>query len=242
MRRLSALGVAAVATILPATAVAAETPEPAPPPHDQAPSPPARRPEIGLAFGVRGTVVRSAGLDPYANNDFLAQMSFAGGVTIFRAGSVSLFAFAGWDFGGKSAYARGNDARIAVHRLSAGVESRLELGRRFYFFAKLAPAALHLRGSITDAAVDRPLVARTWTWALDTTGGAAVAFAIVGSKEAPSARFWFTGELGYSFAGTASMAYAPVEDEEDPRRFGSVMLPALRPGGPVGRLGVAVTF
>jgi len=97
-------------------------------------------------------------------------------------------------------------------------------------------------GSIQAPSLDRPLVARPWTWGLDTVGGAGLLMGTAGSYAAPAARFWLTGELGYSFAGSAPMTYAPATSDTDPRQYGTLMLPAFKPAGGVGRLAVAVAF
>ena len=108
---------------------------------------------------------------------------------------------------------------------------------------KVAPAALHLRGSIDDPAIGRPLVSRSWTFGLDTTGGAALRIGTASKSNGnPAVSFWLTGELGYSFAMKTDMVYAPGEDEEDPRTFGEITLPSLRLGGPVGKLAFALSF
>ncbi|MBW2458067.1 MAG: hypothetical protein JRI68_26415, partial [Deltaproteobacteria bacterium] len=49
-------------------------------------------------------------------------------------------------------------------------------------------------------------------------------------------------ELGYGFAGAVDMNYSPEEDDDDPRVYGSVDLPPVRPSGLINRLAVALTF
>jgi hypothetical protein len=243
------LGVAAVAAMITAPLVAHADADPTAgfaPPRDVAAhakaSPSWRVPEINLAFGLRTMVMPSAGLDPFATNDSVAQLSLAAGPTLLRRGAVSIAALAEWDYGNKEGMARTDATSLTMHRLGIGLETRLQLARRLMIFAKLSPAAVNLRGSITDAGIPRPLVARTWTWALDATAGLGVMFANTGPREAPTSRFWFTGELGYGFAGEATMTYAPESDAADPRKYGSIMLPALSPSGALGRLAVVVAF
>lgn len=201
-----------------------------------------RMPEINLALGLRAMVMPSAGLDPYAINDSVVQLSLAAGPTLFRSGPVSIAALAEWNFGNKESTARGDATSLTMHRIGVGLESRFQLARRFMIFARIEPAAVHLSGTIMDAGLDRPLVSRSWNWALDTTGGLAVMIANTGPREAPTSRFWFTGELGYGFAGQSDMVFAPEADAEDPRKYGSITLPGLRPSGVLGRLAVAVSF
>ena len=241
---------ATIALSLPARAelgavnVAAKADVAAPPKADvAAPSKAASRvPEINLAFGVRSMIVPSAGLDPFSANDAFSQVSFAAGPTLARIGAVSFAALAEWNFGKLDETARGETSSLAIHRLGVGLESRLQLARRLALFARVSPAAVHLRGSIVVPDLERPLVSRSWSWSLDTTAGVAFMFANTGPRAAPTSRFWFTGELGYGFAGESAMSYKPLADDEDPRTYGAITLPALRPAGALARFAVAVSF
>jgi hypothetical protein len=200
------------------------------------------RPEVNLSVGVRGMVLQGAGFDPYASSDLLGQASLSAGITALSLGRTSIVAAAEWDFGRRQATARGERTSLGVHRLGGFVEARFQVVRRLHLLVKVAPAAYHLRGSIETSVVDRPLVSRTWTWGLDTTGGVGFMFASTGPREAPTSRFWFTFEAGYAFAGKSAMRYAPASRDDDPRTFGPVELPALSPSGAVGRIGMAVAF
>jgi len=245
---------AAAALLAPATARAQSTftldggaaivrapsaPDAAPPPPEPARAEPSSRPEVSIGAGLRGSLLRSAGFDPYAGNDLFVQGSVLVGMTILRVGKAAVMLSAQWDGGTRSATARGEESSLAVHRFSGVAEMRYHLHRRFFLGAKLAPAAFYLSGSITDAGVDRPLTSHRWTWGMDTSGGAGV---LIGSTGPRGAKFWLTLDLGYTFAGEAQMAYAPAADGGDPRKYGSVMLPSLRPSGPTSRLGVQVAF
>jgi hypothetical protein len=199
-------------------------------------------PEINLALGFRTMIMPSAGLDPYAADNTVLQLSLAAGPTLLRRGPVSIAAMGEWNFGTRESTARGDTTSLTMHRLGVGLETRFQLASRFMIFAKLAPAAVNLRGTIMDPGVSRPLVSRSWSWALDTTAGAAVMFARTGPREAPTSRFWFTSELGYGFAGQSDMIYAPEADPADPRKYGSIMLPGLRPSGALMRLAMLVSF
>lgn len=201
-----------------------------------------RVPEVNLAFGFRSMFIPSAGLDPFSSNDAFTQVSLAAGPTVLRRGAVSFAALAQWDFGKLDDRARGAASELAIHRLGVGLESRLQLARRLALFAKVAPAAVHASASLGDPGSDHPLVSRSWSWALDTTAGAAFMFASTGPRAAPTSRWWLTGEAGYGFAGEIAMSFQPEPDEEDPRTSGAITLPALRPSGAMLRFAVAVSF
>jgi hypothetical protein len=211
---------------------------PAAPPPDAAP-PESARPEITLAGGARGSLIRSAGLDPYATNDFFLQGTAGLGLTVLHAGRASILLWAEYAGGQRNGTARGQDASLALHRLGGALETRYHLARRFYLAARLAPAAFLMHGSITESSLDRPLTASAWTWGLDATGSAGL---LLGSTGPRGTKFWMTLDLGYAFAGEGKLAYSPAASDDDPRKFGAVTLPALRPAGPIGRLGMAVAF
>lgn len=228
----------------PSLSAAVAAPAPAPLPADAPPlaPPPAERssrPEITLGVGVRGMVLPSAGFDPYATTDALAQGSFLAEITLVKLGPASILLFAEYAIGARKASARGQEASLSLHRLAGGAETRVQIAKRFYLAAKLAPMAYHLRGTITDDALDRPLVSRTWTWGLDVAGGAGLLLGRTGER---GASFWLTADLGFTFAGESSMSYAPAPSDEDPRTYGSVSLPPFKPAGGSGRFGFAVAF
>ncbi len=200
---------------------------------EEPPQPPARPTEI--AAGARVMVVSSTGLDPYSSGDVLAQASVGFAQTVVKLDRFSLLGVAEYDFGMAGASVRGNESSLAVHRMALGLESRLRVASRLYLFAKAAPSVLALRGSITTGAAE-PLVARPWTWGLDTTGGGGLRLGGIATS------LWLVGEVGYAFGGEAPMRYAPAADASDPQRYGTVMLPTLRLAGPVSRLALAIAF
>lgn len=210
----------------------ADKPAPPPPPFERA-----RAPEMNLSLGVRGTLVRDAGFDPYAQKDMLAQIAIAAGPTFARSGDVSFAALVEWSWGTAKATARGDDTSLGMHRIGLSLMAFYHPVKRLGLYAKLSPGAVHLRGEIADSGIERPLVARTWAFSMDAAGGLALMIANAGR-----ARFWLTTEFGYSFATSADMVFSPLEDETDPRTYGSVTLPALRLAGPFGKFAFATTF
>jgi hypothetical protein len=198
-------------------------------------------PEFHVGAGARGLLLPDAGYQPYSSNEVMFQLALTGGITFLRAGNVSLIAFAEWDVGETSAPARSAQAGLTMHRLGGGIEARFGIGRRFYLGVKAAPAALNLLGSLEEPGMSESLLARPWTWALDTTGTAGLLLGSVAGRRAP-VRFWLGAEVGYAFAGKATMAFAPDTDSSDTRHFGTVMLPAFQPSGGVSRLSLMMSF
>ncbi len=223
----------------------APAPQPAPPspPITDPPPPPFVHNLMVAEIGLRGTVIAHDGFQPYASKDpeLLGQISVAAGIFPLRFSRLALGLMAEYDIGGRSETVRGDDSHLTAHRISLGLQANVDLHRRIYLFTRVAPAAVYFHGSIDDAAIDRPLVANSWTWGLDTTAGAGVLLGAVG-RARPQVGFWLKAELGYAFAGEADMQYAPVEDDEDPRRFGSISLPAVSPRGFISRLALSISF
>ena len=86
------------------------------------------------------------------------------------------------------------------------------------------------------------LVSRDITWTLDTSAGASLRLGSAGEPDNPAASFWINAELGYSFAGRAEMAYSAELEDDDPRQFGAITLPAVKPAGFMNRLSFGVSF
>ena len=195
--------------------------------------------------GLRSVLVANAGFEPYggASVNLLSQLALGATFLPLQIDPFTLGFSVEYDVGARSQSTRGDDFSLTEHRLAGSVLVDATIIRYVHLFARVAPAALYLHGSITDAALpDRPLTSNGWTWGLDTTGGAAFMLGAVGDREAPKVGFWITAELGYCFAGQVDMTYAPTSDDQDPRRFGSLVLPAVRPHGALSRLGLGLSF
>jgi hypothetical protein len=247
-----ALPAALVASLLASPALGAPPSDDAPPlavvrpaeaPGEREP-PPKRYAQdyVGFEVGARGTQVGSAGFGPYAKSDLLASVSLGATWEPLRQRPVYIGFTGEYDYGSRGASARGVPSSLDVHRASVGLRVRWEASRWVSLYAKAAPGLLHLRGSLDDAALDRPLVSRTWTWTVDALGGVAFPLLTIGDREWPATRMWLLAEGGYAFAGSAAMTYAPDADPTDARQFGSVHLPDLRVAGATSRVAVAMTF
>lgn len=218
------------------------------PPVFEAPAPPLSPPRkftqryVGFELGARATLVGNAGFDPYAESDLLAAVSFGATWEPLRVAPIYVGVVGEYDYGSRSARARGVPSSLAVHRAAVGARVRWEAARWLSLYAKVSPGLLHLRGSLDDAVLDRPLVARTWTYTVDTLAGAAFPVATFGDRDWPFARIWVLVEGGYAFAGSAAMTYAPADDPTDARQFGVVHLPDVRVSGAMNRFAVAMTF
>lgn len=189
-----------------------------------------------LAIGPRVGFIADAGLDPFSTTDAFAQVAISGGRTVFTDGDLSLAVVAGWDYGVRSATARGLATDIGVHRLSLGAEGRYHLFRRFYGYVRLAPGALHTWATVNE------LETTAWAFSADASLGAA--FELFGAKsgETNKPRGWLSLSGGYGFATDADLTLSPAEGQNHPARTASVELEPLSMSGPFVGGAVSLTY
>ncbi|MBI4705344.1 MAG: hypothetical protein HY744_29920, partial [Deltaproteobacteria bacterium] len=196
----------------------------------------------GGQLGTRVLFIRDEGYDPYSSDDLFVSFALGASYLPLVLGPVSVGLTAEYDVGQRTDKARGQKSFLVLHRVAVGAQARFALGNWFAAFVQAAPAAQYAGASLDDGGMDRFLVADDWSWALDTSGGLAARVAKIGDSAEPAAGFWLFAEGGYSFAGELDMTFAPEEDEDDPRQYGSVALPSFSPSGGMMRLGAQVTF
>lgn len=198
---------------------------------------------FGAELGLRTTLIADEGFEPYGGSDvnMLGQFVIAATFAPLELGPVSLAIVPEYSVGVRGEHTRDQEASISVHRLAGGVLADVALIRHLHLYARVALGATYLHGRITSSTVDLQLEADNWTWGLDTTGGLAVLLGAVGDRDEPDAGFWLRAELGYAFAGEAEMSYS-VDSDDEARRFGSVGLPAVTPGGVISRWTLGVSF
>jgi hypothetical protein len=203
---------------------------------------PVRRERFGVYFGFRALNLKHAGYDPYSESDALATNAIGLSFTPTTSKRFALHFATEWNIGSSQAYARGAEADLTVNRFALGLEGRWMPNSRFYLYARVMPAAMYLFGEIKDWEMGVNLESSSWTFAVDTSAGAALRLGTATSERKRTASFWLMIDWGYSFAGEASMTFRPAEIEDETRTFGDINLPGLRPGGFVTRTSFAVTF
>jgi hypothetical protein len=213
-----------------------------PPPPPAEPPPPAPQWNVGLEASFRWSIVRSAGLDPFSENDILTHRGLALSARVLRLGKLSLGAAAGWELGEPDAKTRGSEASLTLHRLWLGADGSYPVTTWFHPFVRLAPDVFHVRASIDDPAASAPLVRRAWLFGGELTAGARLFAFAIGNQQAPSARIWIALEGGYAMTSSTKMKLHPDLEEDDPRQFGDLALPELSLSGPLWRLSLGFTL
>ena len=192
--------------------------------------------------GMRSTFVTDPGFDPFATDNVLTTVSLGVSRTVFDYDAFSFAPGFFWDYGARSASARGEAASFSSHRLALALEGRYHFAPWVYGLVRLTPSAIQQSAELRAQLATAPYIARAWTAGLDASAG--VAFLL--GPHAPSAispvHWWLAAEGGYGFAGSASLQMHPDLPPDDPRRTGDLNLGQLALRGGFFRLYGSITF
>lgn len=195
-----------------------------------------------LSGGFRQSFVTEAGYDAFSKDNALPQASFRFGRVLAASGPLSLAVDLAWDFGATSAKARGADSSLVVHRLTAGAEGRYHLFRRWFFFGRVAPGALHADATVNDPVVDRDLTAHVWAFAADFSAGSEVEIAGDARGASTRPRGWLGAEGGYGWAAGSKLSVEPAKASSGPVRLQPLSLGELAVRGAFVRIFGTLTF
>lgn len=198
-------------------------------------------PRLEASLGARVSGVADTGFDPFSASDALAQVSVGLGGVVIAEGPFSLGAFGFWDYGTRSAQARGEATSLSVHRLSIGPEARYYLLPRLYLFAHVLPAFAYSEATLNDGVAEAQREARHWAYGVDGAAGAAFEmYRRPGQRIRPA--LWLVAEGGYGYLGSTRLQLKAQENAGAPERAAPVDLGTLSLKGPYARLSVAFGF
>jgi hypothetical protein len=206
---------------------------------DQMSPGPARGPELfELAFGVRSSLFRSAGYDPFSTKDTFTQMSLRASWAVLHRGRFVSAVGPLFESGSADADARGTQAHLSLARLGVALEERFAPHPRARAFVRVAPAWLSGEATLLDPSLPVGMKTSLSTFALDASAGAA------GRLNAPSSSigFWVTAESGYGWAASQPMTFVPELAAADRMKAGSTTLADFAPRGVFFRFAVALTY
>jgi hypothetical protein len=189
--------------------------------------------------GLRSTFVTDPGFDPFATSNVLTSFSLGGSRTIFVEDAFSFAPGIFWDYGARSATARGQATSLEVNRLSLALEGRYHIAPWVYGLVRVTPGAIHQSAQIDDPLAGAPYVANAWTFAFDASAGAAF---LLGPHSSSPVHWWLAGEGGYGYAGSASLMMHTDLAAGDPRRTGDLDMGQLALSGAFFRIYGSVTF
>jgi hypothetical protein len=190
--------------------------------------------------GMRSTFVTDRGFDPFASDNALTSVSLGVSRTILHEGSFSFAPGVVWDYGARSATARGQPTSFSANRLGLALEGRYHFAPWVYGLVRITPAALHQRAELQDP-LGPAYRMNAWSFAVDASAGAAFLLGPHGDSPAV-VRWWAGAEGGYGYASSASLRMRPALGDDDPRKVGDLDLGKVALGGAFFRIYGAVTF
>ena len=191
--------------------------------------------------GMRSTFVTDPGFDPFATDNVLTTFSIGASRTIFDYEAFSFAPGLFWDYGARSATARGNATSLSSHRLALALEGRYHFAPWGYGLVRLTPGAIQQSAQLKDPLAAAPYVASAWNFGLDASAGVAFLLGPHTDSTFP-VRWWLAAEGGYGYAASASLLMRPDLASDDPRRTGDLDLGRLALGGGFFRIYGSVTF
>jgi hypothetical protein len=211
------------------------------PAEPEEPLPPAEPPAWFGSLGVKTTYITHTGFDPFATNDALTQGSLEFSRRLWKQSSLSVAAGIEFDFGTRTATARGEETELATWRLTVGPELRWNLIPQLFFYVQPSVGVSRSVARMEEGTARTSLYARSWDVALDGAGGVAFAFWDLRNRSS-DLRFWVVGEGGYSWTDSSELALSPDEDSGAPERTEPLDLGELALRGPYFKVAVAASF
>jgi hypothetical protein len=196
------------------------------------------------AIGVRAALIRSAGFDPFSNQDGLAQVSLYFSRVLIRQDRLALALGVGFDYGSSSTYARSAPSNLGLARGSLLLEGRYAFHPHVYAFLRAAPGVLNLSATIDDASAPQqsgnatPLTTDFTVPAFDGSLGLAVGLAPSSSRVGA----WLLAQGGYGWAASHDLLLAPQIGGADQRKIAPVDLGSIAPSGPFMLFSFALSF
>ncbi|MEZ4369420.1 MAG: hypothetical protein R3B07_01285 [Polyangiaceae bacterium] len=241
---LWSLCLAATICSVPATALAQEVAKDEAPADGDTSSLGKHQEHTQVSLGVRTSLVRDAGYDPYAEDDVLNQGSVGVSHTLFADGDWSVAGAFAFDFGGVSSTVRGEHSELDAYRFTLAPEVRFHLLPRLYFLGRLGPTLTYDRVKISESVAATDLSSAGLSFGFDGALGAA--YEVIGRASGThrGPRGWIQLELGYGFSSSRDITLEARGSDADaaPERMKGVAMPALSLSGPAIKVAVAASF
>jgi len=190
------------------------------------------------SLGMRTSLLRDPGYDPFSTNDISTQVS----VSVSRAFGVGLGFQPAlglvWDAGESQAFARSVEASLTLQRLAVALEGRFIPAPGVYVMARLAPGVLRAAASLADASAPAPLEIRYVTASLDAGAGAGVRL----TPAASPVGFWLVADGGYGWTSAHDLTLRPSLPSTDVDKAGVTPLGSLAVRGPFLRFSLALSY
>lgn len=240
MKSIKAACLGAALTLTTSAAFAQATTDEATPPEDPNDLGNHQR-HVRLDIGVRTQFVRSKGLDPFASNDVLPQLTLAASYYFWARDRLSVGGVVAFDYGARSDNARSGDASLDSRRFLLAPEVRYHVLRVLAVSAKVGPTLT--RQEVTySGGLAGDLSKTAWKAGFDATAGAAFEVFGYASGKSNKPRLWLTAEGGYGWTAANQLRLEPDESSSAPQRLTPLDLGELSLSGPLFRVTAALSF
>lgn len=191
------------------------------------------------ALGMRTSWIRSAGFDPFSENDALAQ----GSLVVTRGLDVGvppllLVLGLSLDLGHTDAVTRGVDADLDLQRIAVVLEPRYLLAPGLYLGVRLAPGLQHLSASLHDPSAPSTLATAFWVPSVDASLTAGGRLNPAGARVG----VWLMAEGGYGWSPARDLTLSPELSPRDASKAGAISLGTLSPRAPFLRISLALSY
>jgi hypothetical protein len=196
---------------------------------------------VRLDLGFRTQFVRSKGLDPFAGNDAITQVTLGASHAFWTSDRLSLAGAFAFDYGGRSATARSGDAELGLLRFTIAPELRYHLFRVLAVTAKVGPTLTRQAASY-GGSLGADVSKTAWKAGFDATAGAALEVFGYASGASRKPRLWLVAEGGYGWSASNRLSLEPNESASVPERLTPLDLGKLSLSGPLLRVTAALSF
>lgn len=191
------------------------------------------------SLGLRTSLVRSAGYDPFSDNDALSHGSlvFTRSLDI-QPHTVALALGLAMDFGHSDATTRGISADLDLERFAAVIEPRYSPVAGAFVGARLAPGAQRVAVALHDPSAPSTLSASYWGLSVDASLTAGVRL----NPASARAGVWLLAEGGYGWSPSHQVTLTPELAARDAAKAGTSSLGTLATAAPFLRFSAALSY
>lgn len=197
---------------------------------------------LRFELGVRQQLVEHAGLDPFAANDAVTQVTTGAAYTFLADHKLSLAGSLLYDYGGRSDSARSTPSSLSLHRFALGPEVRYHVLQVLAASLRVAPTLTRSHAELEDPTTGA-LGSTSWMFGVDATAGLAVELYGYASGDSRRPRLWLLAEGGYGWSAPSELALEPEDPgPATPNRLEPPNLGDLSVSGPLLRISAAISF
>lgn len=197
---------------------------------------------LRLDLGARTQFIKSSGFDPFSEKDALGQVSVAASWAFWAQDAASLAAVVGFDYGGSSAQARSDQAKLDLARFTLAPELRYHVLRLLVLTAKVGPTLTREAAELNGGGFGSSLVKTSWKFGVDATAGAALELWGYAKGTSRKPRLWLAAEGGYGWTAPMKLNLKPEDSGAVPQRLVAPALDDLSISGPLFRVTLAISM